>query len=278
MRTVECVDERPAVRIRATETKPNTGGVTIQALLRATLRHDEHIELLQKKHDGLLLHTNALEEAQMRCSRLILAAEGKHDDIDSAIIPMNRNVNELKDRIRALEATWRKDSPPGKAMKATHKLATKLGHVETRIQTQERDIADAKQLVHEKAAKLTSSLANISKLHEDITGLQNSTKRSSEWRKQQEGVLKEQKTRIEQLESELRWQREDKQNFKMTIEGRVDALLRHHQENSDAMVEKMNAMEKVVERQSAQIKCLKMRVSPESAHPVHSKQHRKSFD
>jgi myosin heavy subunit len=270
-----------------TETKQNVGGATIQALLRATLRHDDHIESLQKENDGLLLQARALEEAQMRCSRLILAAEGKYDEVDAPITPTNGSGKQLEARIKALEAAWTKDLPRGQAMKENHRLATKLGIVEKRIQTQARDIADAKQLVQEKTTKLTErttqlthSLAAISKIHEEnITELENTAKRSSEWRKQQDKVMREQKTQIEKLESELRRQKEDKQKFKMSIEGRVDALLRHHQENADTMMKKMNAMEKVVERQSAQISYLKMRGSPENAHSIHpSPVSRKLYD
>jgi chromosome segregation ATPase len=263
MKNLEHVGGRPTIRIRAAEKKQNKGGAAIQALVRANLRQAEQIGSLYQEHDALALQTSSLKEDRMRTWRLVLGIEGRHDELDDRIKKMNRIGNDLNGRVKALEYSRTKDRPLEPATKEKYtQLAHRLDTVEMRAQRQEQDISQAKEL-REKTTEVLLTLSGTFENHRDtIMEVKNSVERSKKWKKRLDEVTKEQKTRTEQLESEVQRQKEETRNFKTATEGQFNAMTKHHQEDSDVVMKRMAALEKIVESQNSQICYLKTLVSP----------------
>ena len=164
-----------------------------------------------------------------------------------------------EDLIDASEA-----SRPGGMSEKAASLSSLLSLLEKRTDTQRQNFTAAHQLQVSTSEEI-ALLRTISNRHdEEVEAFKHSIKREKEWRKYLDKLTKEHKTRIAQLEAKLSREREDKQNFKMATEGRVDALLKHHQEGSEKILGKMGALEKMVEKQSAQISYLMRPVPVES--------------
>jgi hypothetical protein len=236
------VDAQVETQHRDVARNQNNGSAAIPALLRATLRQGGEIESLQQENDGLRRQTSALEEGHMRNARLILAAEGKHV--------------ELANRIETLEEwSWSLQSlPPAEAL--PEDISGRFALLEKRSETQRRNFTAAHQLQVSTSQEISVLRTTSNRHNEALETFKHSTKREKEWRKYLDKLTKEHKVKIEQLEAKLRQEREDKQNFKMATEGRVDAMIKHHQKSSDTMMKKMTALESTVERQSAQIEML----------------------
>jgi hypothetical protein len=252
MKNLEFIDGRPSIRIGTSGNKQNVGGAAIQALLRTTLRHIDHIESLYEENNMLVSQTSALEEARMRSSRLILAAEQKLEELQAQIKALKRVGNELIERIGTLGAPCTERIPSKQANNEKYKqLAVRLGVVEKRGETQLRDTEQAK-LLQERSSGLLLALSDTSEHNRQaIEEVKQSAERSRKWRKYLDEVIKEQKIRIDQLESEQQRQKEGKKIFEMATERRIDDVIKRQQENSHAMMKRLSALEKIVEMQSA---------------------------
>jgi hypothetical protein len=143
-------------------------------------------------------------------------------------------------------------------------LSSLLSLLEKRTDTQRQNFTAAHQLQVRTSEEIALLRTTSNRHNEEVEAFKHSIKREKEWRKYLDKLTKEHKTRIAQLEAKLSREREDKQNFKMATEGRVDALLKHHQEGSEKILGKMGALEKMVEKQSAQISYLMRLVPAES--------------
>ena len=239
VRNFELVDGRPAIRIRGKGKRQGGGEFVVPALLRSTLRLGTEIESLQQENDEIKLQTSALEEAHRQNARLLLAAEGKHD--------------ELADRVETLEElSWTSQQlPPAQAV--SEDVSARLALLEKRGETQRNNFTSAHQLQVSTSEEMTLLRTTSNRHDEELEALKASKKREKEWRKYLDKVTKDQKAKIEQLEARLKKEREEKQNLKMATEGRIDALINHHQKLSDAMMKRMSALESLLEKKGAQI-------------------------
>ena len=239
VRNLELVDGRPAIRIRGKGKRQSGGEFVVPALLRSTLRLGTEIESLQQENDEIKLQTSALEEAHRQNARLLLAAEGKHD--------------EMADRIETLEElSWTSQQLPH-AQAVSEDVSARLALLEKRGETQRNNFTSAHQLQVSTSEEMTLLRTTSNRHDEELEALKASKKREKEWRKYLDKVTKDQKAKIEQLEARLKKEREEKQNLKMATEGRIDALINHHQKLSDAMMKRMSALESLLEKKGAQI-------------------------
>ena len=158
---------------------------------------------------------------------------------------------DLEDLIDASEAP----RSGGMSEKAAS-LSSLLSLLEKRTDTQRQNFTAAHQLQVRTSEEIALLRTTSNRHDEEVETFKHSLKREKEWRKYLDKLTKEHKTRIAQLEAKISREREDKQNFKMATEGRVDALLKHHQEGSEKILGEMAALEKMVEKQSAQISYL----------------------
>jgi hypothetical protein len=237
---LEIVDGRPAIRIRPNGKKHDASRGVVPAILRSTIRQGELIESLQCENEGLQLQTRSLEDAHARDARLILAAEGKFD--------------ELVERIETLEEwSWSNQPLPlTQAVPEDSSLLSRLALLETRAETQRRIFTTAHQLQVSTSEEVALLRTTSTRHDQELDALKHSSKREKDWRKYLDTLTKEHKTKIEQLEIKLKREREDK----MAMEGHVDAIMKHQQKSSEAMMKKMSALEKLVLEQNAQISML----------------------
>ena len=202
---LEVVDGRPAIRIKLTGKKPETGRGVVPAILRSTLRNGESIESLQDENEDLQLQTRALEESHGRNARLILAAEGKYEELVDRI----QTLEEWSGSIQAL--------PSAQATPEDASLSSRLALLEKRADIQRHNFTAAHQLQvstsEEMALLRTTSTRRdqeLSALNQELSAFKNTSKKEKDWRKYLDTLTKEHKTKIEQLELKLKREREDK--------------------------------------------------------------------
>jgi hypothetical protein len=132
-------------------------------------------------------------------------------------------------------------------------ISTRLALIEKRGEAQRNNFTSAHQLQVSTSEEMTLLRTTSNRHDKELEALKVTKKREKEWRKYLDKVTKDQKAKIEQLEARLKKEREEKQNLKMATEGRIDALINHHQKLSDAMIKRMSALESLLEKKGAQI-------------------------
>ena len=115
--------------------------------------------------------------------------------------------------------------------------------LEKRSETQRENFTAAHQL-QVSTSEEVGILRSASYRHDkELDAMKNSVKREKDWRKYFDKSTKEDRLRLARLEAKVTREREDKQTFKMSIEGRVDATIKHHQTSSDATSKRLAALE-----------------------------------
>lgn len=171
-------------------------------------------------------------------------ARASDDDTQSR---KNAAMN-LKDQIGASAP-----SRPSDMSEKAASLSGLLSLLETRTEAQRQIFTAAHQLQVSTSEEVALLRTTSSRHDQELETFKSTTKREKKWRKYLDGLTKEHKTKIAQLEARVSREREDKQSYKMAMEGRVDAMIKHHQNSSDAVMKKMNALEKLVMEQSKQL-------------------------
>jgi hypothetical protein len=174
----------------------------------------------------------------------------KYHSSDDEIESQFQSRKDLESEIKASESSHFSNMVLGEKRAS---LSGLLSLLEKRSEIQGRNFTAQHQL-QVSASEEVALLRTTSTRHDqELETIKHSAKREKEWRKYFDKSAKEDRGKLARLEARVSREREDKQNFKMSMEGRVDAMIKHHQISSDASTKKVDALEKLVMEQSKQL-------------------------
>ncbi|KAE9364003.1 hypothetical protein N431DRAFT_355863 [Stipitochalara longipes BDJ] len=174
----------------------------------------------------------------------------KHHISDSEIESRTEADRELESQINASASSGVSNLTLAEKQAS---LSGLLSLLEKRTDTQRQNFTAAHQLQVSTSEEVSLLRTASNRYGQEIEAIKHSAKREKEWRRYFDKSTKEDRSKFARLEAKVSREREDKQNFKMSMEGRVDAMIKHHQISSDAVMKKMAALEKLVTEQSKQL-------------------------
>ncbi|PMD47860.1 hypothetical protein L207DRAFT_628436 [Hyaloscypha variabilis F] len=195
----------------------------------------------------------ATEKPQSKAEQEAFRARGEHQKYhssDDEIESQFQSRKDLESEIKASESSHFSNMVLGEKRAS---LSGLLSLLEKRSEIQGRNFTAQHQLQVSTSEEVALLRTTSTRHDQELETIKHSAKREKEWRKYFDKSTKEDRGKLARLEAKVNREREDKQNFKMSMEGRVDAMIKHHQISSDASTKKVDALEKLVMEQSKQL-------------------------
>ena len=165
----------------------------------------------------------------------------KYHSSDDEIESQTHTGRDLESEIKASESSSFSNMALGEKRAS---LSSLLSLLEKRSENQRENFTAAHQLQVSTSEEIGILRSTSYRHDQELDAIKHSMKREKEWRKYFDKSTKEDRSKFARLDAKVSREREDKQNFKMSMEGRVDAMIKHHQTSSDATLKRVTALEK----------------------------------